>query len=144
MNLRLPALACFLGLSFCSAVDSAPIDICEHKICPGGNYDVVQTPRCDRKCVPNPEPPGVDWIDCRYGWSGYQCAIWPRGDEISYSYSVSPGLQLSWTGPTYSPFVTVNCPGIGRGGTLVVTVTSPYGMSSSDSISLPCRQTIER
>jgi hypothetical protein len=123
---------------------AGPIEICEHKsYCSATTYPIIKNRRCEKACVPNTQPPGVDMIDCDYSWGSYQCEVWPRGDEISYSYSASPGLQVSWSGPTYAPFVSVDCPGTGRGGTLVVTVTSPYGISSTDSISLPCRTMIE-
>lgn len=99
------------------------------------------SPCPNRKCLPHYDPPGVEFgpSDCYYdGWSGYNCEIWPRGTDISYSYWASSGI-LSDSGPTYSPYVWVGCRAWAHGEVLSVSVTSPYGLSSSTSISLPCQ-----
>lgn len=117
---------------------------CEHdKMCAVQEYGVfrkdVRCPSGSKSCVSNYAPPGVDSIDCSFDGNGYSCEIWPRGDGLSYSYWGSSMLQVSDEGPTESSFVYVGCVMPGRSGTLTVTVTSPYGLSSSDSIGLPCR-----
>jgi hypothetical protein len=136
----LPLILAYAGIG---AAAANPL-ICEHSKCAANEYSLVKSPRCDKACVDNTVPPGVELIKCDYAFGSYSCEVWPRGKEVSYSYSVSAGMTLSWSGPTYTPFVTVGCPGTGRGGTLFVTVTSPYGVSSHDWVSLPCRTTIEQ
>jgi hypothetical protein len=98
--------------------------------------------RCpNMACLPHYEPPTVEFgpSDCYYdGWSGYNCEVWPRGTDISYTYWASSGI-VSDAGPTTSPYVWVGCRAWASGETLSVSATSPFGLSSSASISLPCQ-----
>ncbi|MEZ5464218.1 MAG: hypothetical protein R3F22_03115 [Lysobacteraceae bacterium] len=138
-----------LGIAAISPAVAGPIMVCEHPgkaTCGAGDYETTQkNSRCEKSlCVANTEPPGTPYIQCDYSWGTYQCQVWPRGEELSYSYAATAGLQVSWSGPVYYPTVSVGCPGFGYGGALTVTVTSPYGLSSHNHISLPCHTTIEQ
>jgi hypothetical protein len=80
------------------------------------------------------EAPGVEDVSCAYGWGGYNCSVWPRGPELTYGYW-STGGSIYASGSS----VWVGCLEPGRSQMLAVDVISPFGLSSSTSISLPCQ-----
>lgn len=139
--------AAFLFASPTPAFASEDEDFfCEHDgilQCSPVHYQVIKNARCEKSCVSFQSPPPEPIVHCTFVFGGHQCSVWPRGNELSYTFATSPGLDASPAGPTYSNEVWIGCP-MQRGGTLVVTVTSPFGLSSSSSVSLPCRTTIER
>lgn len=146
--LRIAALLGILLIPFGEAIGDPPTDpICEHPAyvtCKATHYSTVQNEECEKsghhKCAPHTEPPGVTQFNCRLRNGIYNCGTYPRGDFFSYSYYAEPGLSVSDAGPTASPTVSVSCnyPHVPR--TLTVTVTSPFGISSSESMTIPCGQ----
>lgn len=142
-------LAAAFVLASSTQVHAVPGDdddgFCEHdgiRKCSPAQYEVFKNQRCEKSCISVLMPPPEPLVFCQFLGGMHRCTVWPRGDELSYTYAVSPGLDVSPSGPTYSSEVWIGCP-MQRPGTLVVTVTSPYGLSSSTAVSLPCRATME-
>lgn len=95
-----------------------------------------------QECVPHWEPPGVDidLVQCVYdGFYGYNCTIWPQGPGMSYQYTVSSG-SVTPQGISLHPGAYVTCPHPRRAINMQITVTSPFGLSSTGWLSLPCQQ----
>jgi hypothetical protein len=121
-----------------------PIIFCEHAKagCSQSEYGVIKSPRCEENrqnaCFAHSRAPGVNEIICRAVDTGYECNVWSRGDLLTYSYVGSSNLEISPSGPTSSSTFWVNCRDSGFGGWATVTVTSPFGLSSSDSVSISC------
>jgi hypothetical protein len=148
------ALAALLGFSLlgcgdAAAIPTSPLDdeVCEHSesfVCPSDHYLRAKNKRCEDNnlygCRFHTEPPGVTQFNCGLMSGVYQCRVYPTGPYISYSYYATPGLSLSDPGPTYSNRVSVSCDHPGTPGVVTVTVTSPFGISSSESFEIPCGQ----
>ena len=137
-----PIAGLVLGLCFASAAQA--MVLCSPAttlICPPTEYP-VSNDRCQPDvCKPPPLPPATPVVYCTYLGSGYDCAIWPRGPDVSYRYLASGPVQVSDTGPTYQSNVWVQCPTPARpGGVLAVTAYSPTGIASpTKTIALSCR-----
>lgn len=132
----------FFGLCLSSAAQAVP-EFCEHPYpkCSLSQY-AIKEDRCDNtKCQSLAIPPNTPNVYCTYVGSGYDCAIWPRGPDLSYTYAASGPITVSDTGPTYQSNVWVQCGVPARpGGVLSVTATSPAGLNSPmRNIVLSCR-----
>lgn len=142
-----PLAGLLAGLCFASAAHAKP-PICEHPYpaC-SPSHHAIQEDRCAAtKCSPLAQPPAMPNVYCTYLGGGYECTVWPRGPDMSYTYSASGPVQVSDTGPTNQPSVWVQCGLPARpGGVLSVTAYSPVGLASpTKTIPLACRQRIEQ
>lgn len=142
--LRLAVLLAVLLLPWGETLAQAE-GICEHtesETCPSNEYSLTKNEDCEKdglhSCEFHTTPPGVTSFNCRLQQGMYTCAVYPRGPFVTYSYYGTPGLWLSDEGPTESPTVSVFCNNPGVAGSITVTVTSPFGISSSDSTTIPC------
>jgi hypothetical protein len=140
-----PIAGLVLGLCFGSVAQAmtCPSPTPYPPACPHGHYPFV-IDRCGpRVCGIPAYPPPLPNVHCTYVGSGYDCAVWPRGADVSYSYSASGPVQVSDTGPTYQSNVWVQCQSPVRpGGVLAVTAYSPFGLASqTKTIALSCRDT---
>jgi hypothetical protein len=144
--LRIAALFGILLMPFGEAM--AELDpICEHPpfvACESTEYSRTNNEDCEKSglhsCPFHTVPPGVSQFNCRLRNGTYTCTTYPKGPGFSYSYYGTPGLWISDEGPTESPTVSVYCNNPGVPGSVTVTVTSPFGISSSESMEIPCGQ----
>ncbi|MBD8527701.1 hypothetical protein [Pseudomarimonas arenosa] len=88
-------------------------------------------------CVPNQDPPEPILIDCSYSYGIHNCEVWPQGEGLTYLFT-APYFGVAETSPTPYSVRSFECSPVGGGGFVTVTVTSPTGVSASDSIDLPC------
>ena len=131
-----------LGLCLTSAAQAKPI-VCDHPYpkCSVTQY-AIKEDRCENtKCKSLASAPGMPNVYCTYLGGGYDCDIWPRGPDLTYTYADSGPVTVSDTGPTYQSNVWVQCGLPARpGGVLSVTATSPVGLDSpTRTIALSCR-----
>lgn len=145
------------SLSTVQAAEEWP-PLCEirNPSCSAPSYDVLSSRngRCSpgqmgpvTQCLGQYEPPSITvgspgevLIDCYYGYGAYSCQALPYGENVTLTWSTSGRLapDLGNTGGGSYNSITCTAPWLG-GGQLTVTVTSPYGLSSSASVMLPCR-----
>jgi hypothetical protein len=140
-SLLLPTL---LGLAMLPASAIADEEFCEHDTrseCSLDEFSIVKNSRCREKglfaCYPHYQPPGVTQFNCRERLGVYSCTTYPQGPGVSYEYYAGHGVTVSDPGPTTAPTVQATCTGSSPA-TVTVTVTSPFGISSSESMLLPC------
>lgn len=85
----------------------------------------------------NLAPPVADTqAVCDYTSNRYNCEAWPKHGGVSYSWSVAG--SLSFVSPPYlDDTASVNCTANGSN-IIYLTVTSPFGMSTTVSAHLYC------
>ncbi|MCE3003379.1 MAG: hypothetical protein LW860_11880 [Xanthomonadaceae bacterium] len=120
-----------------SGPNPEPPPLCDiAKSCTGGHYFTIgKNSLCKSLSCSDEPPPDVD-IDCYGGPYAFTCEAWPRGDGLTYGWSAWPG---SVAGPGWSglPYASASCASNGPFNVLV-SVTSPFGLSSHASITVEC------
>lgn len=91
----------------------------------------------DQRCVDSTMAPSPTVLGCEDMGDGTLCEAWPQGDGITYSWSVTGSLSLPYPGNPANPFRIASC-WKGGSGTITVTVSSPYALSSSKTQSYYC------
>lgn len=91
----------------------------------------------DMRCVDPPIPPSPGILVCESTGGGFMCEAMPQGDGLTYGWTVSGSVTLSTPGTPESPFRNVSCTR-GGGGTVTVTVTSPFALSATYSRNVYC------
>jgi hypothetical protein len=84
-----------------------------------------------------PPPPAHTHANCRWRGDGrYTCRAWPQDGNVSYAWSVSGALQF--VAPPYlDAYAEVMC-SPSPNNIVHLTVTSPYGMSTTVTNVLYC------
>lgn len=133
-TVALSALTCLLLPMVAGAED---VPLCEvDKSCGiGGYFTIGKNSSCKNLSCADEAPPAVD-IDCYGGPYAFTCEAWPRGDGLTYGWSAWPG---SVAGPGWSglPYATATCAASGPLN-VMVSVTSPFGLSSYASVTVDC------
>lgn len=89
-----------------------------------------------------PPPPQYTELDCQFDFvhKSYSCSAWPKRGELSYYWRALGQVWL--TSPNGSDRADMRCfPHSGN--RVEVTVTSPYGLSTTTSLRINCSFLIE-
>lgn len=87
------------------------------------------------------EAPSPVLLQCQRLGGVHECQAWPRDPgHFSYDWFASGALSTSNSSPTLHPFKSFSCNGtqVSSGGVISVTVTSPFGVASSQSVWVSC------
>ena len=90
------------------------------------------------KCVPSSSPPDPAEIECHRAGNNYYCEVWPKGPELTYTWNYGGSVTLQIPGTTASTLQAIYCNGIGTGGWVQLTVTSPFGIPASTTLGVEC------
>jgi hypothetical protein len=140
----LPALfAAALPLT-CGAVDTCPPDlngacppntinkycpVAKTQICPVGKMTIVVP-------IDQPPPPEHTQVVCDYSSNRYHCEAWPQKAGLSYTWTKFGNVQFV-SPPYLDEFADVTCTP-GGNNRVTVTVTSPYGYSTTVTAYVYC------
>lgn len=113
------------------------IPLCDlEKVCPLGGYHTIgKNALCKALICSDEAPPAVDF-DCSGGPLGFNCEAWPQGEGLEYQWASSG--WVSWPGWQGHPYASVSCVVDYRPIDVMVTVRSPYGLSSFAGTSIQC------
>ena len=99
-------------------------------------------PGSERMCVHRTQPPPAEFTfsECTYSGGTLLCQAWPIGPGLTYRWQVSGMLHLGYPPGAGDSAVSIDCLS-NHGGSVRLTVTSPYGLSSVSQKSYACTPT---
>jgi hypothetical protein len=147
----LPALAATL-LSLPAAAQTLCDPDLDTATCPPGSVDKYCPVVLDGSCTSGKAqiflessvapPPEFTEIVCQFDPANFRyfCDAWPKRGELSYAWDVQGDAHL--VGSPYGDQTEVRCTP-NSGNLLHVTVTSPFGLSTSTSLPINCSYLID-
>ncbi|HRQ65714.1 MAG TPA: hypothetical protein PKZ76_12770 [Xanthomonadaceae bacterium] len=75
---------------------------------------------------------------CHRAGNDYFCEAWPQGPELTYTWTSGGSVTLLVNGSTASTLQGIFCNGLGTGGWVQLTVTSPFGLTSMQDLAIEC------
>jgi hypothetical protein len=88
-------------------------------------------------CADSHKPPSPTMLNCEDMGNGTMCEAWPQGNGVTYSWTASGSLRFPYPGNPANPFRSASC-WKGGAGSITVTVSSPYAISSSVTSNYYC------
>jgi hypothetical protein len=76
------------------------------------------------------ESPSPTSITCEDMGGSFLCEAFPQGDNVTYSWSTTGKVTQPYPNVPSAPMKTLGCNGVG-GGSVTVTVYSPYGVTAT-------------
>ncbi|HSX59957.1 MAG TPA: hypothetical protein VLF18_07140 [Tahibacter sp.] len=141
-------------VALCAAAFAAPVaaqTLCDPDLdtatCPPGSVDKYCPVVLDGSCTSgkglvilgasDPPPPQFTEIVCQFDYvnSGYFCDAWPKRGELAYEWDAIGEVQF--TSSRHGDYADVRCLA-NSGNQISVTVTSPYGLSTTTTVSINC------